>query len=357
MQGESAQAEAAGAASERAPLPRSRRDDRRPRRPRPSGVSAGGMTLALAFEALRDVLLELGAVGEEATDADQVRERMAQRAENPGDPIFERNRFQRMLRQAHDAGVIELAKSGETYMLKLGSQPVELHVAEPQAPEAPAEEEPRQRRGGRRRGERGRRGGRGGRERADGGEGEPGRPDAASTGEGHPPPEHRDLPDRAGSVTQAAPLTQPGSPAARPNPRFRRGSRGAAPAVPPVSTPREPGPAPAVPSVGPPELAVASGGRSLRHRAGSHSRRMGGAAAPPSGPGGASPAPAAQPEPAASSPAAAGAQPRVAQAAPTPAAPPPAPEDVASRSGFLKRVSAALQKAVRGQASDSRGDT
>ncbi|HWP37112.1 MAG TPA: NYN domain-containing protein [Gemmatimonadales bacterium] len=358
MQEDGAQAEAA-AAEPTAPA-RPRRDDRRPRRARPSGVTAGGMTLAVAFEALRDVLLELGAVGEEATDADQVRERMMQRAENPGDPIFERNRFQRMLRQAHDAGVIDLVKSGETYMLKVGAQPVAVETAEPETREVPppSEEEPRQRRGGRRRGERGRRGGRGGRERGDGGEGEGSPTDGVRTGAGRPPEEQRDPGAQAASGAPGSPLERHGSQTARPNPRFRRGSRGGTPAAPPVTTPREPDQPPAIPVVPPAEVAVASGGRSVRHRAGSHGRRASGGSAQGTVAGAENPAATASPPVTPAAPA--DAHPHVAQAAPTRAAPPPPPEstaeEAASRSGFLKRVSAALQKAVRGPAADPRQD-
>lgn len=83
------------------------------------------LTLAQAFSLLKEVLLELKAFGEEATDAEQARERMMERAAAKDDPIFERSRFQRLLRQAHDANLIELVKSGEAYLLRLTEPPQE----------------------------------------------------------------------------------------------------------------------------------------------------------------------------------------------------------------------------------------
>jgi len=110
-----------GEAAAAAPAERSRGDRRARRQHASSRPAAGTMTLAAAFEALRSALLELGAVGDEATDADQVRDRMIERSGAAADPVFERTRFQRLLRQAHDANVIELVKSGEAYLLKLGT--------------------------------------------------------------------------------------------------------------------------------------------------------------------------------------------------------------------------------------------
>src|SRR6185436_15649595 len=78
-----------------------------------------GTTLAQAFEALRQTLLDLGAIGEESTDAEQVRERMIERF-GEDDPIVVGTRFQRLLRQANDANLIELVKTGEdAYLLRL----------------------------------------------------------------------------------------------------------------------------------------------------------------------------------------------------------------------------------------------
>jgi uncharacterized protein (TIGR00288 family) len=93
------------------------------RRPRPRERVSPRLTLAQAFGLLKDALIELGAVGQEATDAEQVRELMMERSGASGDPVFERSRFQRLLRQAHDANLIELVKSGDVYLLRLVELP------------------------------------------------------------------------------------------------------------------------------------------------------------------------------------------------------------------------------------------
>ncbi len=78
------------------------------------------LTLAEAFELLRQALLVLGAVADESSEADTVRTKMMELVGSETDPIFERPRFQRLLRQAHDANLITLAKSDGNYVLKLG---------------------------------------------------------------------------------------------------------------------------------------------------------------------------------------------------------------------------------------------
>ena len=80
------------------------------------------LTLSEGFDLLKRALVALGAVGDEATVADKAREGMVEIHGNESDPVFEAKRFQRMLRQAHDADVIELIKSdGDDYMLKLSA--------------------------------------------------------------------------------------------------------------------------------------------------------------------------------------------------------------------------------------------
>ena len=91
-------------------------------------TGSAGLTLASAFALLRKALVELGAVGGESTDAEQLRERMTELADDPDDALFRGPRFQRMLRQASDAALIEMAKDGDSYLLKL-------------IPKAPTEEE------------------------------------------------------------------------------------------------------------------------------------------------------------------------------------------------------------------------
>jgi uncharacterized LabA/DUF88 family protein len=98
---------------------RSRRK-RAPRRRPETDEGARQLTLGEAFELLRQSLLALGAVGEEATNSDAAREKMIELRGSESDPLFDRPRFQRLMRQAHDADIIELVKSdGDGYMLKL----------------------------------------------------------------------------------------------------------------------------------------------------------------------------------------------------------------------------------------------
>jgi uncharacterized LabA/DUF88 family protein len=78
------------------------------------------LTLSESFELLRKSLLSLEAVAERSTDAERARNKMAELLGSDADPLFDRRRFPRMLRQAHDAGLIELIKGeDEGYMLKL----------------------------------------------------------------------------------------------------------------------------------------------------------------------------------------------------------------------------------------------
>jgi uncharacterized protein (TIGR00288 family) len=79
-----------------------------------------GVTLGEAFNLLRQALTALGAAGEKATEADAARAKMIELLGDESDPVFDRSRFQRLMRQAHDADVIELAKGdGDVYQLKL----------------------------------------------------------------------------------------------------------------------------------------------------------------------------------------------------------------------------------------------
>ncbi len=309
------------------------RGPRRGRPPRERAAPSGTVTLAAAFGLLKDALLELNAVGGEATDADQVRERMMERSGTPDDPIFERTRFQRLLRQANDAGLIDLVKSGEVYLLKLNAPDAPVPVEEPAEHAATDGAEPRP---PRRRGERGgaRRGGRGGgRGRRQGEE----RPEP-QTPPSPPPPSPQTPPARSHEPAGGAPR----------NPRFRHGSRRGGPAPAPASGGAEPAsPPPALPPAPPPppptfdRAAASAGGRSLRLRTGSR----GGGPRPPTPP---------EPSP---RPASGGAPPTPRRAEPQASAPPPPPppppppraEEPADgeQPSLLKRMSSALQRAVR----------
>lgn len=103
--------------------------------PAPSGT----LTLADGFALLKQVLVDLQAVGENSTDAKKARERMAELASVADDPIFEPRRFSRMLRQARDAGIIDLVKDGRVYRLRLKA---EEDVSEPEERPSKGPEQP-----------------------------------------------------------------------------------------------------------------------------------------------------------------------------------------------------------------------
>ncbi len=91
----------------------------RRRKPRRKEEDDAGdeLTLSAAFDLLRRVLAGLDQGADGATAAD-VRERMVELHGDGSDPLFQSRRFQRMLRQAHDANVVEMAKVDGVYRLK-----------------------------------------------------------------------------------------------------------------------------------------------------------------------------------------------------------------------------------------------
>jgi uncharacterized protein (TIGR00288 family) len=308
------------------PVSTRRRGERGGRGRGPAAAEAG-MPLAQAFDLLRAALAGLGAVGDEATDADQTRERMAELGDRE-DPLFEPRRFHRFLRQAHDAGVVDLSKAGEgAYLLKLRPRPAVEPGDGGEAASRPVAGEDRP---PRRRGERGGRGRRGRRRHDEG--------PAGSGEEGGRRPRVEGAPPVLAEVTPA--------PEVRRNPRFRRGSRGgaAASALPHVADAvsddarREE----------PLAHAAVTHNRSLRGR---HGRRGGhqGADEVAAGelPGGTGPAP----------PRAGADEPTGWEAAAPPESPPPAAsEDVDEGGNLFKRMSAALQRAMLGQSKDEPRD-
>jgi uncharacterized protein (TIGR00288 family) len=301
-----------------------------PATPATPATVAEGLPLSDAFALLRRALTEIGAVGEESTDADQTRERMAELA-GGDDPLFETRRFQRFLRQAHDADLIDLVKSDDgAYLLRLRPEVPEEEGAEAEAGAADGERGARRRRG--ERGGRSRRGGRRRREERDDEDGAP-QPDAAAAPEPRAPEERRAPPAEPAVATTEAAAPEP-----RPrNPRFRHGSRGAHAPKP------EPRPAPEAP----PEPAVAgpvSHNRSLRGRGG----RRG------AGPAGPRPHEEQTPAPAVAEPEvpAVTYEPPAPPAPPLPAGPADASVDGGESGGLFKRMSAALQRAMLGQPKD-----
>ncbi len=97
---------------------KSGRAKRRPRSRAPAPRS--GLMLAEAFTLLRQALVELDASDDGPASTEAVREKMLERADAKDDPIFDRPRFQRLLRQAHDADMIELIKRDDDYVMKPG---------------------------------------------------------------------------------------------------------------------------------------------------------------------------------------------------------------------------------------------
>ncbi len=320
---------------------------RRKRTRRREEASQPSLTLAEAFELLQQALLVLGAAGEAQTSAEDTRNKMVELLGDDSDPLFQRARFQRLMRQAHDANLIELVKAdGGGYLLKLGP---EAAVGQPSA---------------------------------DGGGG-PLHPDAASSGAKPADPtaaSPRKRPPRSraatrksskrggrSSSTRSAARTPEDAPAevehAEPpagkaegaqvkrNPRYRRGSRGrAGTVVKPGGASGGEGRSPASDTVEEPQPRRSHGARSLGRRAGSRrgTRRGGAVASDPS-----------------HAPAHGEGQPRAAEsragqaAAPTPPEmqPPPespAPEGRSTGESLLKRMTAALQKVVK--APDSPAD-
>lgn len=356
------------AGAEEVPAPEAEPPATRSRRTRERGPAAasGTMTLAAAFHLLKETLAAMGGL-EHEVEAEPVRDAMRERSAAERDPIFERSRFQRLLRQAHDASLIELSKGDDgRYFLKLNPGALVEDRSEagghagagPAAPEAEGAEME----AGRRR----RRGRRGGRGRARGEE-SPEQAPAEEPAERAPAlvASLREAASRAPSATAALAVTPaPAAPRARPNPRFRRGSRGPVRA-PVVAEPSSTGgegelePARAFSPATVPADSLASGrSPSVRLRTGSRGPRTvrrGGAGALPKE------APEATPgaEPRQPTPEALAAQPAARQPASTAAQGPDAsvsPDEQATGSSLLKRVTAALQRAVRGNAGEKAGE-
>jgi uncharacterized protein (TIGR00288 family) len=113
----------------------------------PSGAAVPPLSLVESFDLLKRVLRELGAFTPTTVDEDSVRERLREIAGRDDDPIFNRPRFGRLLRQAHDASIVDLSKTEKGFIVTLRAEA----AGEP-APEAQPEAEApkgRSRRGGR----------------------------------------------------------------------------------------------------------------------------------------------------------------------------------------------------------------
>ncbi len=203
---------------------RSRRK-RAPRRRQETDERSRQLTLGDAFELLRRSLLVLGAVGEEATNADAAREKMVELLGSESDPVFERPRFQRLMRQAHDADMIELVKSdGDGYMLKLTARAeadgaiVAQAGAEPEAEvkaEAEVSAEPEKKTRAKRSRATTRKASKSGERTTRSRSKKAAKPKASET----------EQPEAKAAPAQPA-ESETAKPAAKRNPRYRRGSRG-----------------------------------------------------------------------------------------------------------------------------------
>jgi uncharacterized protein (TIGR00288 family) len=326
---------------EREAPPAPRRRGGRGRGASAPAAAAEGLPLSEAFDLLRRALTEIGAVGEESTDADQARERMVELAD-AADPLFETRRFQRFLRQAHDADLIDLVKSEEgAYLLRLRPEVPQEEAAGAEDGGGSGDED---RRGRRRRGERGGRSRRGGRRRHGEEEGSAGA--EAEHAEEPRAPATRQAPPVEPTVAGREPA--PAAPEGQHrNPRFRHGSRGG-------HAPRpEPRPATEAPSPEPSVTGPVAHNRSLRGRGG---RRGTGPAGPrpPLEEQAQAPTPRPAPEVEAAPVAPAPRRERAPAVRSEPRAPAPAdvPADPEESGGLFKRMSAALQRAMLGPTKD-----
>ena len=161
----------------REPRGRERRDD---------GGRRGGFSLAETFGALRNALKRFG--GDETVNADQLREAMSGMPGTDSEAL-EPGRFPKLLRQAHDAEIIDLSKEDD------GAYAVRLRDAAVPAPE----------------------------------------PETPAAIERAPTTSEEDVdPPMPASSAPPPPYSQPAAAAPGRSARFRRGSRGGRPAAPAV---------------------------------------------------------------------------------------------------------------------------
>jgi len=116
----------------------------------PAGAAAGTpLSLAEAFELLKRALREVGAFAPTTVNEDIVRERMTAMHGGGQDPLFHRPRFGRLLRQAHDAEIVDLSKDERGFEVALRAEAASA-PAEEAAPQVPAGRGGRRGRGRRR---------------------------------------------------------------------------------------------------------------------------------------------------------------------------------------------------------------
>jgi len=116
--------------------------------PPPAAPAPGGtLSLAEAFDLLKRALREVGAFAPTTVNEDLVRERMEAMRGGAQDPLFHRPRFGRLLRQAHDASIVDLSKDERGFEVALRAEAAQEPEAEPAAEAAPEEKGGRGRRG------------------------------------------------------------------------------------------------------------------------------------------------------------------------------------------------------------------
>jgi uncharacterized protein (TIGR00288 family) len=113
---------------------RSRGEGREPARS--ENGEAGALPLNEAFELLKKVMREMGAVAPALQGEDPIREKMRELLGRNEEPIFHRPRFGRFLRQAQDAALIELNKGEKGYEIGLKPEVAAAPATLPE-PEAP----------------------------------------------------------------------------------------------------------------------------------------------------------------------------------------------------------------------------
>jgi len=93
------------------------------------------LTLAEAFSLLKTAMRSLGAADGEPRRGEEVRQEMIEASGHKADPMLDGSRFRRVLRQAHDANIVDLAKDGDEYLVKLNPTVVAADDASISEPE------------------------------------------------------------------------------------------------------------------------------------------------------------------------------------------------------------------------------
>jgi len=104
-------------------------------------TSPSKITLADGFELLKKALTALDAVEDIAINSELARDWMREQHNDPDDPMFEPARFRKLLRQAHDANIIDVTKDQDDYHVRLRRTEGEDDDDSSELDEAPAKRE------------------------------------------------------------------------------------------------------------------------------------------------------------------------------------------------------------------------